>query len=302
MRDLISGLGGEGVLFLHVTFCLWLVHAVLNQISQKSTATLVVETWRHMLGFKPSESERSERSERSGPLTDPVETCVVCDLLHHRAGQFWKDAARKRRHSGVSDKSSGRRELLAAIFTLQIGCAMYAMLLFSLGGLELGAPLGPALDLSLLFFLHEGWVMLQHANVLLNPFCQHLDRNYGVLLLQSGQHWVIAGVLVMYWSREVLSMLLCLTSVSSTTQVAILVSSVYHLVKMYRICVEAERRTSPTLGILRLLIDHWHNETLSQLAVSALRIFLQGASPENSIRRAHDLGSSLIHLALYIYI
>jgi hypothetical protein len=27
---------------------------------------------------------------------------------------------------------------------------------------------------------------------------------------------------------------------------------------------------------MRLLIDHWHNETLAQLAVSALRIFLQG--------------------------
>ena len=82
----------------------------------------------------------------------------------------------------------------------------------------------------------EAWVMLQHANVLLNPFCQRLDRRYGapsallqnrfvsalflspksrgacpglasrplaeVSMLRKGEHWVIAGVLVMYWSRE----------------------------------------------------------------------------------------------------
>ena len=274
VRDLINGLGGEGVLFLHITFCLWLLHAVMNQISQKSTATLVVETWRHMLGFARSKSEEKVLT------ADPVETCVVCDLLHHRAGKFWKDAAqRKRSQSGgcPSQRASPglSRQLMAAIFTLQIGSTMYSMLLFILGGLQLGTPLSSA-SISLIFFLHEGWVMLQHANVLLNPFCQHLDRNYGVSLLQSGQHWVIAGVLVMYWSREVLSMLFCLTSVTYRTQVAILVSSTYHLVKMYSICVDAQRRSSPTLGIMRLLIDHWHNETLAQLAVSALRIFLQG--------------------------
>ena len=33
----------------------------------------------------------------------------------------------------------------------------------------------------------EAWVMLQHANVLLNPFCQRLDRRYGApsALLQN---------------------------------------------------------------------------------------------------------------------
>lgn len=287
VRDLINGLGGEGVLFLHITFCLWLLHAVMNQISQKSTATLVVETWRHMLGFARPKSEEKVLT------ADPVETCVVCDLLHHRAGKFWKDAAqRKRSQSGgcPSQRASPglSRQLMAAIFTLQIGSTMYSMLLFILGGLQLGTPLSSA-SISLIFFLHEGWVMLQHANVLLNPFCQHLDRNYGVSLLQSGQHWVIAGVLVMYWSREVLSMLFCLTSVTYRTQVAILVSSTYHLVKMYSICVDAQRRSSPTLGIMRLLIDHWHNETLAQLAVSALRIFLQGGDTFTHVLIVKDM-------------
>lgn len=28
-------------------------------------------------------------------------------------------------------------------------------------------------------FVHEVWVLLQHANILLNPLCQRLDRNSG---------------------------------------------------------------------------------------------------------------------------
>lgn len=278
VRDLIySGLGGEGVLFLHVTFCLWLLHAVMNQISQKSTSTLVVESWRHMLGFGKKKSD-----EEKVITPEHVETCVVCDLLHHRAGAFWKDAAKRRKsQSGASGRESPSRlsrQLLAAVFTLQIGSTMYAAMLFLFNGLQFGAAVSGPASFSLLLFLHEGWVMLQHGNVLLNPFCQHLDRNYGISLLQSGQHWVIAGVLVMYWSREVLGMLFCLTSVTYRTQVAILLSSVYHLVKMYRICTDAQRRSSPKLGIMRLLIDHWHNETLAQVSISALRIFLQGAA------------------------
>ena len=82
-----------------------------------------------------------------------------------------------------------------------------------------------------MLLLHEAWVTLQHGNVLLNPFCQRLDRKYGISMLQKGrfgstsvlhralfqrdhfhsrpgQHWVIASVLVMYWAREVASMLL----------------------------------------------------------------------------------------------
>lgn len=58
-----------------------------------------------------------------------------------------------------------------------------------------------------MLLIHEAWVTFQHANVLFNPFCQQLDRRYGVAMLRRGQHWVIASVLVMYWSREVASML-----------------------------------------------------------------------------------------------
>ena len=89
--------------------------------------------------------------------------------------------------------------------------------------------------------LHEAWVTFQHGNVLLNPFCQRLDRNYGVAMLRRGQHWVIASVLVMYWSREVASMLLCLPYLSLRVQFSIFVSVVYHLAKMFSICQDAQR-------------------------------------------------------------
>jgi hypothetical protein len=44
-----------------------------------------------------------------------------------------------------------------------------------------------------LILLHEYWVYLQHCNVLANPYCQRLDRQYGIALLKSNQHWAIAG-------------------------------------------------------------------------------------------------------------
>ncbi len=34
-------------------------------------------------------------------------------------------------------------------------------------------------------FVHEVWLMLQHANILLNPLCQRLDRRYGVALVRN---------------------------------------------------------------------------------------------------------------------
>lgn len=47
--------------------------------------------------------------------------------------------------------------------------------------------------LSTIVLLHEYWVYLQHTNVLGNPYCQWLDRQYGIALLKSNQHWAIAG-------------------------------------------------------------------------------------------------------------
>lgn len=44
-----------------------------------------------------------------------------------------------------------------------------------------------------ILLLHEYWVYLQHCNVLANPYCQRLDRQYGIALLKSNQHWAIAG-------------------------------------------------------------------------------------------------------------
>jgi hypothetical protein len=89
--------------------------------------------------------------------------------------------------------------------------------------------------------IHEAWETFQHANVLFNPFCQQLDRRYGVSMLRKGQHWVIASVLVMYWCREVFSMLFCLPYISLHAQVAVFVSVAYHTVKMLSICKDAQR-------------------------------------------------------------
>ena len=46
-----------------------------------------------------------------------------------------------------------------------------------------------------LLLIHEVWLLLQHTNVLLNVFCQRLDRSYGTHLLKQRRYWVIAGQL-----------------------------------------------------------------------------------------------------------
>jgi hypothetical protein len=80
-------------------------------------------------------------------------------------------------------------------------------------------------------FLHEYWVHLQHSNVLANPFCQRLDRQFGIALLKSNQDWAIAGTLSAYWCRETLGMFLCLPFVGGVTKYLVLYSLIYHTIK-----------------------------------------------------------------------
>lgn len=54
---------------------------------------------------------------------------------------------------------------------------------------------GPAW-LAVATFVHEVWLLLQHANILLNPCCQRLDRSYGVALVRK-QIKVVAPSLVL---------------------------------------------------------------------------------------------------------
>ena len=70
-----------------------------------------------------------------------------------------------------------------------------------------------------LLFIHEAWLFMQHSNVLLNPYLQRLDRQYGISLLKKRFYWVIAGVLAAYWSREVVSLGICRGFVTRRTQV-----------------------------------------------------------------------------------
>ena len=123
---------------------------------------------------------------------------------------------------------------------------------------------------------HEVWICLQHGNVLLNPLCQRLDRNYGISLFKNDMVWVIAFTLSAYWLREIISMTLCYNLATPFTQKLILVSCGYHAFKIVNVNIDAWRKWSPKLGILRLLLDYWHFDTIVNCIISFKRMFLQG--------------------------
>jgi len=93
--------------------------------------------------------------------------------------------------------------------------------------------------------------------------------------LKRRLYWVIAGVLAAYWAREVLSMVIASPYASPLTLKMVAVSTIYHAGKILLISLDAHRRWSPTLGIMRLLMDHWHLSTLKDALLSAKRVFLQ---------------------------
>ena len=123
---------------------------------------------------------------------------------------------------------------------------------------------------------HEVWICLQHGNVLFNPLCQRLDRNYGISLFKNDMVWVIAFTLSAYWLREIVSMALCYRMSTQFTQKLILVSCGYHAFKIINVNIDAWRKWSPKLGILRLLLDYWHFDTVVNCIISFKRMFLQG--------------------------
>ncbi|CAM9439167.1 unnamed protein product [Chrysoparadoxa australica] len=110
-----------------------------------------------------------------------------------------------------------------------------------------------------------------------------------ILTHSLGSLRVIAGVLVAYWGREVLSMTLLLPYVSDLTSKLIVVSAVYHTAKMVLISKDANRKWSPCLGIMRLLIDHWHLSTMGDCFITVKRIFLQGFDTLTHLMIVRDL-------------
>lgn len=144
--------------------------------------------------------------------------------------------------------------------------------------------------LVMILLLHEYWVFLQHSNVFANPFCQHLDRQYGIALLKSNEHWAIAGTLSAYWCRETLGMFFCLPFLQhnasdsdvflyrgfSLTQYLILYSLIYHTIKSRGVREDTLRRYSTKFGIMRLVIDKFYLHSMSEIYISLLRVFLQG--------------------------
>lgn len=95
------------------------------------------------------------------------------------------------------------------------------------------------------------------------------------LQLKRRLYWVIAGVLSAYWAREVLSMLIASPYASPLTLKMVAISSVYHVGKILLISLDAKRQWSPTLGIMRLLMDHWHLSSFKDALLCAKRVSLQ---------------------------
>ena len=141
-------------------------------------------------------------------------------------------------------------------------------------------------------------------NVLANPLLQHLDRRYGIGLLKAKKHWVIAGTLSAYWTRESLGMFLCLpylmpTSSSSAaaattttattngdsnnyysfsmTHYLILYSLLYHTYKSRGVRKDASQYASSSLGIMTLVIDEFYVHDVYEVLLSAFRLLLQGS-------------------------
>jgi hypothetical protein len=131
--------------------------------------------------------------------------------------------------------------------------------------------------LASLLLCHEYWVYLQHLNVLANPLCQRLDRQYGIALLRGNQHWAIAGTLSAYWCRESISMFLCLPFLRTTsTKYLVLYSLVYHTIKSQGVRKDAMRRYSPEFGIMRVVIDKFYLHSRKEAVVTMVRLMLQG--------------------------
>jgi hypothetical protein len=138
-------------------------------------------------------------------------------------------------------------------------------------------------------FLHEYWVYLQHSNVLANPFCQRLDRQYGIALLKSNQHWAIAGTLSAYWCRETLGMFLCLPFVGGVTKYLVLYSLIYHTIKSRGVRQDAIRRYSPKFGIMRVVIDNFYLHTVPETFLTCVRLLLQGLDTMIHFKIVSDL-------------
>lgn len=102
-----------------------------------------------------------------------------------------------------------------------------------------------------------------------------VPRAFFAAQLKRRLYWVIAGVLAAYWSREVLSMLIASPYASPLTLKMVAISSVYHVGKILLISLDARRQWSPTLGIMRLLMDHWHMSSLKDALLCAKRVSLQ---------------------------
>ena len=145
-----------------------------------------------------------------------------------------------------------------------------------------------------LLLIHEYWIYLQHVNLLANPYCQRLDRQYGIALLRGNQHWAIAGTLTAYWCRESISMFLCLpfitiftvgtrinytdtnnTNSNNITAYLVVYSLLYHAFKSQGVRQDALRRYSPTFGIMRTVIDKFYLHSLEETLVTMVRLSFQ---------------------------
>ncbi|KAK1735765.1 flavin-binding monooxygenase-like protein [Skeletonema marinoi] len=203
----------------------------------------------------PIENSPSSLVRQVDPLVRALNTVMYGLLVHF--GTLWMiDLAQRQQHNDSSYTSAAGEEGRTPSHLLSI------------------------------LFLHEYWVYLQHSNVFGNPLLQHLDRQYGIALLKKNQHWSIAGTLTAYWSRECLCLFLCLPFLQrqyngeqyyfTSTQYMILYSLIYHTIKSRGVREDALKRSSPRFGIMRLVIDKFYLNSMAEVQVTVLRLFLQG--------------------------
>ena len=140
--------------------------------------------------------------------------------------------------------------------------------------------------------IHEWWITLQHLNIWLNPWVQKLDRTYGLGLVRKNQHPVITLVLGEYWTREMVTMLLCSFWVSSGwLQSLLVVNLVYHLAKLSSLVQDGITKSSTLFGSVYTLLAPFTYTSRLNITHALVRLGLQGFDALVHVGMAYTLAT-----------
>ena len=214
----------------------------------------------------------------------------------------------RRGHESFASSPVGTVDpVVRAINTIMYGMMVHFGTMWWIGGVDdrSGSNIECSSFLFKLLLLHEYWIYLQHSNVLGNPWCQRLDRQYGIALLKQNQHWAIAGTLSAYWCRESLGLLLCLPIIfvkrSSWIPYFIVYSLIYHNIKSRGVRQDALQRSSSSLGIMRVVMDKFYLNTPKEQVLTAGRLFLQALDTWIHYSVIRDMLQLNGHMAGYLH-